>query len=514
MKFIISSILFFSGIALMAQPANDNCASATVLSVDAALSCGQSNLNATLQGSECYTNYGGGSTESTSWYRFTANNDSLILNFIQTNTPNCYPLLVVYGPVASGGGCLPACGTEVYMTIQNGDPGSHILLTGLATTGNHDYLIQVQNNSCGGSGAGYNTFCINVQQPEGNNTPAGADQLNACGTAFTNSTNGGYWQTGTSTGFNNLDNNNGTTCGGCAAGDDTPFIINNVSWTYFCALTNGTWQVTVNNISGCTLPAPNQGVQASIFTGTTGALVNQGNSPNPISPGGSWTSAVITVNNGQCAYLMIDGFAGDACNYSVTLTNLTGGCIVLPIELVSFDAIDLGEEVKLNWITATEISNDYFILERSSDGEHFSFVSVIDGAGNSNSMRSYSFNDNSSFNGEIYYRLRQVDYDGNSTISGYAKIVRQNDQSMALEIFPNPASDGLNPQIMITGAIDENYSYTLYDITGKQIEFGRVFFESVSEQFISIQNILQSGVYFVQISNRYGKTITQKLMVE
>lgn len=513
MKQLLVLICTFFALGVMAQPANDNCGSATTLTIDAALSCSQTTLNSTLQLGECYTNYGGGSSESSSWYRITANNDSLILNFVQTNSPNCFPEVSVYGPFASGSGCMPACASTIYNALQNGDPGSHILLTGLATTGNRDYLIQIQNNSCGGPGDGYNTFCINVQQPEGNNTPTGADQLNACGTAFTNSTNGGYWQTGTSTGFNNLDGNNATTCSGCTAGDDTPFIINNISWTYFCSLTAGTWSVTVNNISGCTLPSPNQGVQASIFTGTTTALVNAGNSPNPISPGGSWTSGTITVNNGQCAYLMIDGFAGDACNYSVTLTNLSGGCVVLPIEMLSFDAIDLESRIELRWTTASENNNDYFVVEKSTDGENFEFLDILDGAGNSTSLRNYTYSDVQPFAGTNFYRLRQIDYDGHSTVSGVAKIVREHSEFFEVSIYPNPTSGSQTPMVLLNGKSDEKYSVHVTDMMGKTVFQQEITIQPGIENKVELNAPLVEGVYFIMVYDQFDNRTVKKLVV-
>jgi hypothetical protein len=513
-KIFFSLVLMLLTEIAFTQPANDNCASATTLTIDAALSCGQTTQNATLQVGECFTNYGGGSTEYSTWYRITATNDSLILNFIRTNTTNCFPEVSVYGPFASGAGCLPACGSTVYNALQNGDPGSHILLTGLATTGNRDYLIQIQNNDCGGPGSAFVTFCLNVQQPEGNNTPAGADQLNACGTAFSNSTNGGYWQTGTSVGFNNLDGNNATTCSTCPeAGDDTPFIINNVSWTYFCSLVAGTWQVTVSGVSGCTLPSPNQGVQASIFTGTTGALVNAGNSQNPIAPGGSWTSGTITVNAGQCAYLMIDGFAGDACNYSVTLTNLSGGCVVLPIEMISFNALDLDSKIELKWSTASESNNDYFVLEKSFDGENYSFLDVIDGAGSSTVLRSYSYSDSNPFDGTTFYRLRQIDYDGKSTLSGVAKIVRVMPEDFELSIYPNPASSELNPMVILNGKANQKYQLVVTDLLGKQVFQNSLTIQSDIENQVEINTPLVSGIYFITVIDQFNKQLTKKLIV-
>jgi hypothetical protein len=398
---------------LIAQPANDNCANATSLTVGSSLQCSQTTNNASLEGGECYTNYGGGSTETTVWYRFTATNDSLVLNIIKVNSTNCSgPHVRVYGPFASGAGCLPACTNTVYNTLQNGDPGSHILLTGLSTSGNNQYLVQVQSNDCGGANDGFTNFCINIKNPATNAYASGATNVSACGTSFAGSTNGGYWQNGTGTGFNNLDNNSGTTCSGCAAGADTPFIINDVSWFSFCSATAGTWQITVNGISGCTLPSPNQGVQASVFTGATTALVNQGNSQNPIPVGGSWTSAVITVNAGSCAWLMIDGFAGDACNYSVTLTNVSGGCIVLPVEVANFSGYKSNSINILEWSTLSERISKEFSIEKSVDGKEWKLLGVVEGHYNSTGKHYYSIVDNAPKQTLNYYRLKQTDTNG------------------------------------------------------------------------------------------------------
>jgi hypothetical protein len=406
-------LIFFAGF-IIAQPANDNCANATSLTVGSSLQCSQTTNNASLEGSECYTNYGGGSTETTVWYRFSATTSSLVLNLIKTNSTNCSgPHIRVYGPFGPGAGCMPACTNTVYNALHNGDPGNHILLTGLSTaTNNNQYLVQVQSNDCGGANDGFTNFCLNMQAIATNATSSGASNLNACGSAFAGSTNGGYYQSGTGTGFNNLDNNASTTCSGCSAGADTPFIINNASWFSFCSATAGTWQITVNGVSGCTLPSPNQGVQASVFTGTTTALVNQGNSQNPIPVGGSWTSGVITVNAGSCAWLMIDGFAGDACNYNVTLTNVSGGCIVLPVDIAGFSGYKSANVNILEWSTLTERTGKDFAIEKSVDGKTWKLLGVVEGNYNSTTKRYYSMVDESPEKVMNYYRLKQTDVSG------------------------------------------------------------------------------------------------------
>lgn len=87
--------------------------------------------------------------------------------------------------------------------------------------------------------------------------------------------------------------------------------------------------------------------------------------------------------------------------------------IPLPIELASFDAqLTESNTVAIAWSTFTEINNDYFTIERSSNGIDFEAIKTIQGAGNSNSPLNYSFTDNKPEVGINYYRLKQTDFDG------------------------------------------------------------------------------------------------------
>ncbi len=84
----------------------------------------------------------------------------------------------------------------------------------------------------------------------------------------------------------------------------------------------------------------------------------------------------------------------------------------LPIELLSFDGTKKPNCNLLEWVTASEINNDYFILERSEDGVNWTDINITKGAGNSNTKMSYSFTDLTYSQKINYYRLSQVDYDG------------------------------------------------------------------------------------------------------
>ncbi|MBK8497907.1 MAG: hypothetical protein IPL52_03595 [Flavobacteriales bacterium] len=89
----------------------------------------------------------------------------------------------------------------------------------------------------------------------------------------------------------------------------------------------------------------------------------------------------------------------------------------LPIELLRFDANAMDDRVRVEWSTASERDNALFVVERSTDAEHYESIGTIPGAGNSLLMRAYIFDDPRPLHGLAYYRLRQVDLDGTTTLS-------------------------------------------------------------------------------------------------
>lgn len=92
------------------------------------------------------------------------------------------------------------------------------------------------------------------------------------------------------------------------------------------------------------------------------------------------------------------------------------GTLILPIELISFNCDVIDNNILLSWLTATEINNDYFIIEHSIDGFNWYSLQTIQAAGNSNNTLEYSFMHYFPDNKINYYRLRQIDFDGNSEV--------------------------------------------------------------------------------------------------
>jgi hypothetical protein len=114
--------------------------------------------------------------------------------------------------------------------------------------------------------------------------------------------------------------------------------------------------------------------------------------------------------------------------------------VILPIELLRFEAVAQQDRVDLEWSTASETDNAWFFVERSIDLHDWQTVVQLPGAGNSSSVLEYSAEDRAPLSGTSYYRLRQVDTDGSSSSSDVVP-VQFDGGHVQLSLFPNPATD-------------------------------------------------------------------------
>ena len=136
--------------------------------------------------------------------------------------------------------------------------------------------------------------------------------------------------------------------------------------------------------------------------------------------------------------------------HCIYFQDITGIYSVLPVTYQSFNAILNNNVVNLNWTTSMEISNDHFEVERSFDEVNFSTIAfVLGGQSEKNGVNQYTFTDNDNTFAKqniIYYRLKQVNVDGNFTYS-VIRTVHVNNMSsepIAIEVMPNPYMDKLN----------------------------------------------------------------------
>lgn len=189
-------------------------------------------------------------------------------------------------------------------------------------------------------------------------------------------------------------------------------------------------------------------------------------------------------------------------------SNLTGGglgftvgenSVILPVELLRFDATATAEgSVFIRWETASEVNNDYFLLERSSDLKRWEPIAKVKGVGNSNSFNYYEWIDKQPLSGVSYYRLKQVDFDGTDTESDIREVYFNNYgvAEQRVLVYPNPSKAEVYVQIDFKADL----KLVVRNGLGQSIrQFNSQGFETIT------LSDLAPGVYFLQAEG--SKTI-------
>jgi hypothetical protein len=226
----------------------------------------------------------------------------------------------------------------------------------------------------------------------------------------------------------------------------------------------------------------------SALTGNTGI----GNGAADVTEGATgdkWVS-LMTVTAGQIYMLYIDNFSANGQAFALSWQLGNGAsldCTVLPIELTSFTAEVVRDGVQLDWITATELDNDLFVVERSTDGEAFHTIGTLEGAGTSHQEIHYAFMDRAPLQGTAYYRLKQVDFDGASAYSDVRSVFFRNGQGPLL-LVPNPGSDLV--RIVMPNVAAGSFVQVM-DATGRLV----LSLHAASDQILMDTSTLPPGLY-------------------
>ncbi len=240
-------------------------------------------------------------------------------------------------------------------------------------------------------------------------------------------------------------------------------------------------------------------------------------------------------SDASSAWTDITSFASqNTDNHTFTLSGITdysefsigdGGANPLPVELSSFAAKAADNSVTLNWETATEVNNYGFEIERrvgspkSSVGSQsqntWEKIGFIQGHGNSNSMKEYSFIDKTVLNGKYFYRLKQIDNDGGYS---YSKEVEVKTEVIPTEFalfqnYPNP----FNPATTINYQLPANSFVTLkvYDVLGREVK--SLINERQDAGYYKIEfgaSSLSSGIYVYRIIADKFSSIKKCILVK
>jgi parallel beta-helix repeat protein len=171
----------------------------------------------------------------------------------------------------------------------------------------------------------------------------------------------------------------------------------------------------------------------------------------------------------------------------------------IPVELISFTSSIINNSVSLSWITASELNNSGFDIEKSIDNTNWNKIGFVNGNGTSTEIHNYSYADQSPFIGNSYYRLKQIDFDGTTEYSNIIEVTFGAVSEFALDQnYPNP----FNPSTKINYSIKEksNVELKIFDLLGSEIVTLVNEEKSPGNYVVSFDaSLLSSGVYLYTI---------------
>lgn len=172
--------------------------------------------------------------------------------------------------------------------------------------------------------------------------------------------------------------------------------------------------------------------------------------------------------------------------------------MLLPVDLVSFTARRYEKlKVQLNWTTMSELDNDYFSVERSADGTIWREIGQEAARGNMGGIASYAFLDPNPLTGHNYYRLRQVDLNGMSSLSGIRMINFV--EAERLLLYPNPASSWFE----VVSDVRET-DVSLFNAIGQEVTDKTTLSFSDDRIRVGVDR-LPAGGYYLKVGARVAK---------
>jgi hypothetical protein len=182
----------------------------------------------------------------------------------------------------------------------------------------------------------------------------------------------------------------------------------------------------------------------------------------------------------------------------------------LPVEMASFNVVCDNGNGLISWSTVSELNSKEFQIERSKDGITYQMLGTVTAAGNSNSLKYYTYSDNDILSGKSYYRLKIVDLD--QTFK-YTVVNELNCEETTSELSVHYSGEtGIVIKSQLSSSTD--FEIEIFDILGKKINFTSKRINSgTSVTFLNTDGILSDGVYLISIYNTNGSNILTKKVV-
>jgi hypothetical protein len=289
--------------------------------------------------------------------------------------------------------------------------------------------------------------------------------------------------------------------GGGVGFDQIAFTVSNAAGPFLVTSPNTSVIIPGNNFSDVTWDVANTDAATINCSNVNILLSTDGGQTFPITlaantPNDGIENVLIPDNQTSTARIKIEAVGN--IFFDVSNTNFQIDAPV-PVELVSFRAFSVNQTVYLEWKTATELNNYGFEIERSLDQQNFEKVSYVEGSGNSSVTKEYFHSDNPTGNGKIYYRLKQIDFNGASEYSNTIEVDLGLPKEYSLsQNHPNP----FNPSTIIEFAIpmEAKVSIKIFNSIGQEVTeiVNENFSGGVNRVSFNARNI-SSGIYYYTI---------------
>ncbi|WP_199120561.1 T9SS type A sorting domain-containing protein [Pedobacter sp. ASV28] len=260
-------------------------------------------------------------------------------------------------------------------------------------------------------------------------------------------------------------------------------------WSISTTLTAGTYWVIFQ------MHATND---ASIFmpTVTPKGAITVANS-NAIQYSGSAWSTIMDPSSNQ--------------NVAMPFTINYHNYVTLPVTFADFQVKKQSDVAKLTWQTYSEEHNKEFIISRSANGKDFAEITRQTGAGNSKATQQYAYIDAKPISGTSYYKLEQIDFDGQRTTLKIAPFQFNLNASLKVSTFPNPSKGGIN---LLTNISAAELTLTITNIQGIKVHQENIrLANDVKEYPLQLKNKLQPGIYTITIKANDGSVYTLKQII-
>lgn len=277
---------------------------------------------------------------------------------------------------------------------------------------------------------------------------------------------------------------------------------NEIVWEQSVTVTAGTLYYFVCNLSSVHPDNPAE-LQFSVNGSLIGSVITASTTTcqwdefyATWNSGGSTSATISIVNKNTIA-------SGN--DFAIDKISFVPCDVVLPIRLVDIGVIqETSEYVQIFWKTASETDNDYFTIERSTNGVSFQNIGEVPSAYNtSNFDVEYAFCDENPLDSKVYYRVKQTDFNGDFEYSPVIALYSFSTESIQVYSNSNQHEIIVNSKYDLT----EFINISIVDNVGKVCSF-----KKRANNTIQIQN-LSAGMYFITLQHKTGKVFCKSFCV-